>query len=66
MKYLVKMMVPQEIVVEAATLEAAGKAAEHLRNQSDVVDDGKVITHTVTLLSVHPQNGDEDTQGDPA
>lgn len=57
MKYLVKMMIPEECIVEADGLYDADKQARRLR---DALDD-KDGNHTVTLLSVHPvdtQNGD--------
>jgi hypothetical protein len=57
------MMVPHNIEIEADGLYDAGKEAVRLR---DALDD-KEGNHTITLLSVHPQNGEEDTQnlGEP-
>ena len=62
MRFLVKMMVPEEITVEADTIREAGAEARRLR---DALDDPEG-NHTITLLSVTPikdtQNGAEDTQ----
>ncbi len=54
MKFLVKMMVPEDIEIEADGLYDAEKQARRLR---DALDD-KEGNHTITLLSVHPQNGE--------
>lgn len=53
MKYQVKMMVPENIEIDADGLYDAGKQAVRLR---DALDD-KEGTHTITLLSVEPKDG---------
>ncbi len=50
MKYLVKMMVPDNCEIEADGLYDADKQARRLR---DALDD-KDGNHTITLLSVTP------------
>ena len=63
MKFLVKMMVPQEIVIDADGLYDADTQARRLRDALDDADGN----HTITLLSVYPestQNGNKDTQPD--
>ncbi len=49
-KYLVKMMVHEDIEIEADGLYDANKQARRLR---DALDD-KDGNHTITLLSVYP------------
>ena len=61
MKFLVKMMIPEEIIIAADGLYDADEQARRLRN---ALDDAKG-NHTVILLSVYPvgtQNGNEDTK----